>query len=180
LETNGYIDFSNIRLDTGSFIVNYMYWFMVVLLLAIFHGIIILLTKLECIKELEEEKMIKKTLVYIRKTFEFGVYFYILMATSLFIWLCVVNEIAGRRFDTILNICSYCVSFIVLIFLFVLMLFPVLMLELEYRAKVQTHNGEAAEEENTIIAKIWAHYRYGLRKTVASQLFYTTTQFKYL
>jgi hypothetical protein len=95
LETNGYIDLSNVRLDTGSFIVNYMYWFIVVILLGIFHGIIILLTELECIKELEEDKAIKKTLTSIRKTFEFGVYFYIVMATSLFTWICVVNEIAA-------------------------------------------------------------------------------------
>jgi hypothetical protein len=95
METNGYIDLSNVRLDTGSFIVNYMYWFFVVFLLGIFHGVVILLTKLECIKELEEDKAIRKTLKAIRKTFEFGVYFYIVMATSLFIWICVVNEVAA-------------------------------------------------------------------------------------
>jgi hypothetical protein len=182
LETNGYIDLSNIRLDTGSFIANYMYWFIVVLSLAIFHGVIILVTKLKFIKEKDEESKIKRTLMSIRKSYEFGVYFYIIMATSLFIWLCVVNEVAACRFDTILNIFSYFVSLIVLIFLFALMLFPVLMLALEFRANKKgtgTQDGEIDEKVKTIIDKIWTHYRYGLRKTIPSQLFYTTTQFKY-
>jgi hypothetical protein len=182
LETNGYIDLSNIRLDTGSFIANYMYWFIVVFLLVVFHGVIIIVTNLKFIKEKDEESKIKKTLMAIRRTYEFGVYFYIIMATSLFIWLCVVNEIAACRFDTILNICSYCISFIVLILLFALMMFPVLMLALEFRANrkgTATQDGEIDEEEKTVIDKIWTHYRYGLRKTVPSQLFYTTTQFKY-
>jgi hypothetical protein len=86
LESNGYKDLANVRIDTVSFFVNYIYWFFVVLLLAIFHGIVILLLKLKWIKK-EKNVRIKKTLKAIRKSFEFGVYFYMMMTISLFVWL---------------------------------------------------------------------------------------------
>jgi hypothetical protein len=87
LETNGYKDLSNVRLDTGSFLVNYIYWFFVVLLLVIFHGTVILLTKMKCVKKRDKNSRIKKTLKAIRKSFEYGVYFYLAMTISLFVWI---------------------------------------------------------------------------------------------
>ena len=182
LVSTGYKDLSNVRIDTGSFLVNYIYWFVVVLLLAIFHGIIILLTKLKCIKEREESSKIKKTLKAIRKAFEFSVYFYIVMAASLFVWLIIINEIASGNFDTGLNGFSFFVSLFMLIFLFAVMLFPVLMVMLESRASkvsADTQDEVTAEEEKSVIAKLWANYQYGLRKVVPAQLFYTTMQLKY-
>jgi hypothetical protein len=183
LETNGYIDLSNVRLDTGSFVVNYMYWFCFVILLGCFHGFIIFLTMLDCVRKRERGDKLKKILKYIRKSFEYGVYFYILMATSIFIWLCVVNELAAFKFKTFLNIGSLFVSLIVLFFMFAVMLFPLLMLKLESRANkigVDAQEEEKYEKEKTFIGKIWASYQFGVRKTTHARLFYTTLQFKYL
>jgi hypothetical protein len=95
LASNGYKDLSNIRLDSKSFLVNYIYWFFVVIFLIIFHGTVVLLTQLDCIKKREKDDNIKKALKAIRNAFEYGVYFYLTMATSLFIWICVVSEIAA-------------------------------------------------------------------------------------
>jgi hypothetical protein len=135
------------------------------------------------VEERDDNDKVKMTLMFIRKKLEFGVYFYVVMATSLFLWLCAVNEVAARRFDTILNICSYSVALFMLIFLFALMLFPVVMLFLESRVNkvdVRTNDEVAGGEEIAALSKIWDHYRYGLRKAILAQLFYTTTQLKYL
>jgi hypothetical protein len=56
------------------------------------------------------------------------------------------------------------------------------MVILESKAnKVNDENcDENHVEKKTFVDKIWAHYQYGLKKPIPAQLFYTTTQFKYL
>jgi hypothetical protein len=182
LASNGYKDLSNIRLDTKSFLVNYIYWFFVVIFLIIFHGTVVLLSQLDCIKKREFDDYIKKTLRAIRNAFEYGVYFYLTMATSLFIWICVMSEIAAGKMDTGLNGLSYLLSLFILVCLFAIMLFPVLMVTLEYNAKIasdETQDEIDEEKPKTFFAKIWTHYQYGVRKTIPAQLFYTTLQLKY-
>jgi hypothetical protein len=178
LASTGYKDLSNVRIDTGSFIVNYIYLLFAVLLLGVFHGVIFLLSKLNCIKQREEDDKIKKTLIAIRKAFEFGVYFYIMMTASLFVWLCVMNEIAAANFDTGFNIFSFAFSICVLGSLFGVMLFPVLMVIFRLRAK-QKDGNDSQDEDSTFFGKIWANYKYGLKETIPAQVFYTTLQFKF-
>lgn len=93
-----------------------------------------------------------------------------------------MNEIAAGRFDSGLNVFSYFVSLFVFIFLFVIMLFPVLMLRLEAKASrigAETHDEDKTDEKKTFIGKIWAHYQYGLRKSIPAKLFHSVMQFKY-
>jgi hypothetical protein len=177
LASTGYKDLSNVRLDSGSFLVNYIYLLLIVVLLGVFHVVIILLSKLNCIKKREEDDKIKKTLMAIRKAFEFGVYFYITMTASLFVWLCVINEIAAGNFGSGFDALSFFVSVIVLMSLFGVMLFPVLMVLLRHKAKRDGNDFQL--HEKTFFGKIWANYRYGLKETILAELFYATLQLKF-
>jgi hypothetical protein len=56
------------------------------------------------------------------------------------------------------------------------------MVTLQYKAnKTSDETQDEIDEEKpkTFFAKIWAHYQYGVRKTIPAQLFYTTMQLKY-
>jgi hypothetical protein len=62
------------------------------------------------------------------------------------------------------------------------MLFPVLMLRLESKASkivAENRDEEKNEEDKTFIGKIWAHYQYGLKKSIPAKLFHTIMQFKF-
>jgi hypothetical protein len=136
---------------------------------------------MDCHKKREEDDKMKNTLKAIRKAFEYGVYFYLMMAISMFVWICVMSEIAAANFKKGFSGASFLFSLVVIIFLFAVMLFPVLMVILEYRANKagDETDDEDHEEPKTFFGKIWAHYQYGLKKTIPAQLFYTTMQFKY-
>lgn len=103
------------------------------------------------------------------------------MVASLFIWLCVMNEIASGNFDTTLNGFSYIISLFALVLLVLQMLFPILMVYIERRRKVDEEDQvmEKTDEEKTILAKIIANYQFGFKKTILAQLFFTALQFKY-
>jgi hypothetical protein len=136
---------------------------------------------MDCHRKREEDDKMKKALKAIRKAFEYGVYFYLMMAISMFVWICVMSEIAAANLPNGFSAISFLFSVVVMFFLFAAMLFPVLKVILEYRAK--NHDDETDEEEGEdpklFFNKIWAHYKYGVKKTIPAQLFYTAMQFKY-
>jgi hypothetical protein len=140
---------------------------------------------MDCVRKREEDDKMKKALKAIRKAFEYGVYFYLMMAISMFAWINAMGEVAAVNLKNGFSAISFLFSLVVLIFLFAVMLFPVLKVILEYRAK--KHNDETDEEEQDnedeepklFFNKIWALYKYGVKKTIPAQLFYTAMQLKY-
>jgi hypothetical protein len=137
---------------------------------------------MDCIRKREEDDKMKKALMAIRKAFEYGVYFYLMMAISMFAWINAMSEIAAVNVKNGFSAISFVFSVVVIIFLFAAMLFPVLMVILEYRAKKhddETDEEDDEEEPKLFFGKIWAHYQYGVKKTIPAQLFYTAMQFKY-
>lgn len=170
LQATGYTNLSNIRLGNGSFLVNYIYWIILIPILILIHIIVWVIAN----SMKESEGKMGRCMRATKRAFEFAVYFYLLVFSSSFLFLVTVNEIAGGNLDTGVTSISFFMSLIVITVLFTMMAFPVLMAlkERSSPAAVSVEGMEAHASRN-FIQKIWANYKSGFKDTLLARIFYT-------
>lgn len=193
LNSKGYKSLSNINIDSGNFIANYIYLIILFFVLGFIHFIIFLLANVRYI-ELYPKHCITRTLLAIKSAFEFSVYFYLLIVTSMFLFLVALNDIAGGNFDTAFNLISFIVSLIVLALMFIMAATPIILILMKMQMKKNT-NEKDAEKENKdkrpiknvaltetqkwIFKKLWDSYMGGLRESIFAHIFYSLLLSKY-
>ena len=114
LASKGYKNLSNIGLKHASFLVTFIFFFIFLLLIVIFHILVILLDKIT--NQGEESVNCLKTL---RGYLEFGLYFYIIVFASPFMFLVSLNEIATFEIGSGFKAASYVFSMLSFLLLIV-------------------------------------------------------------
>lgn len=154
LDTKGYKSLSNVKFYNQSFLVNYIYWFMVLGIFIILHIITIVCSIL--FSKSKNSSLLKRFFVILRDVFEFHVYFKFLVYSSMFIFLVIVNEIAAANFDTNFNIFSFSLSMFVLAMLILFTVVPIPFLMRNRKQDLDLTN-EIQDKVANIIKRTWKH-----------------------
>ena len=165
--STGYKSLSNIGFSSGNFFVNYIYFFLVLLIMTIIH-LIVSLMKLLCSRKDPKSKW-KRCIYWMKRGFEFSWYLNLFIFASLFIFILSINDMAGRDTSTGLNIFSFILSIIFFILMIVLMLFPLLLL-----CKQQTKLLEISQDKDNLkgfFSKLTYNYMKGLKLTRGARLY---------
>lgn len=185
LNSKGYKSLSNINIDSGNFIANYIYLFILYIILGFIHLVVFLLTKLECISKYPE-KCISRTMVAIKNAFEFSVYFYLTIVASLFLFLVTLNDVAGGDFSTAFNGISFFVALIVLILLFIMAFVPVILILMSRLTDNNDDRKDKREEtdgmpknQGWFFTRLWITYMSGLRRNIFARVFYSVILAKF-
>ena len=164
------------RLPAGSFFVNYVYLWMFVGLLLIVHIGLIIVTCIPAVKQSDHGAW--DFVRAIRKSFEFSVYFYLMVFTLPFSFILTLNEFSAEYWETDLLTFSFFVSVFFFTLLILIGLLPVLFL-----FSKNLGLGEEDEEENawwkTFLKSIRAPFWNGIRDDKIARLFYTVVWAKY-
>lgn len=114
--SSGHVSLSNIGFSSGNFLVNYCYFFLLTFILVLIHIIVLCVLSLNCIKR--NKGCLGRCLRATKRAFEYGVYFYMIVFASLFIFLLTLNDIAEADFSTGLNGFSFVLSITTLTLIF--------------------------------------------------------------
>ena len=154
LASTGYKNLSNIGIKHGSLLVTFIFFFILLLIVITFHLIIFIIEKI--ISKGEESGNCLKTL---RGWMEFGLYFYIVVFTSPFMFLVSLNEIAAFEVGSGFKAVSYVFSVIIFCLLLLAAFLPIISL---------------------LKGKVEKHFFNGLRDSWRAKLFYTSVMIKFL
>jgi len=164
------------RLPAGSFFVNYVYLWMLVGILLLFHIGLIITTNIPAFRK--SSHGVCDFIRAIRRSFEFSVYFYLILFTLPFTFVLTLNEIPEKYFETGLLTLSFFVSLIFLIFLIIVGLLPILFI---FSQKIGLSDEEEEEDSwwQTLLKKLRAPLWNGIRENKIARLFYTVVFAKF-
>jgi hypothetical protein len=183
LSSKGYKSLSNVKIYNQSFLVNYIFWFIALAIVIILHILIFLCSKL--FSKSEEGSNCTRFWTKLRSVFEFHIYFHMLVYSSLFIFLVIVNEIAAANFNTKFNTFSfYCSSFVLVgLALFIVAPLPFLMKkqkEIDTVEDLRALPEDVKPKIETFGDKIWSTLTSGLKNTAFSRIYYQLLLLKFL
>ena len=154
LASKGYKNLSNIGLNHASFLITFMFFFIFLLLIIMLHLFIIWLDR-KISKGSDSENCLKKLRGYL----EYGVYFYIIVFASPFMFLVSLNEIAAFETSTGFRAFSFVFSLLSFLILIVVALLPVISMWMKKREK---------------------NFFSGLKESWKAKIFYTIVMVKFL
>lgn len=187
LNSKGYKSLSNINIDSGNFIANYIYLIILFFVLGFIHFIVFLLANLKYI-DMYPNNCIILTLIAIKNAFEFSVYFYLLIVASMFLFLVTLNDVTAGNFSTAFNLISFILSLLVLVLLFIMAIIPIVLILMKELTNNSNADKDMKKEDNIIqekqnlmlreaqkwlFNKLWNTYMGGLRKSIFAQVFYS-------
>ena len=123
-----------------------------------------------------------------KRAFEFRVYLYLFLYSSLFMFILTLNDVISCDFAEPLDIISFFVSIVTLIMLLCLMILPVGLIIKYWKPEGPESESESVNaiaekeegEEKSVLEDFWYSYTKGVKKKVLARLFYTVTMMKHL
>lgn len=168
----GFKPLRNLNFNNGNFMDEYIYLFMLLLVIGLFHAVFRLLIRN---RKFKEDTYTKRIVDFFKNILEFKLYIYLIFYTSLMTMTICWNQILGTDFSTVVNGIGYIIAIIWVIGIILLTALPT------YLARVlagsnKVVNGAVTEEtliENPKFIDIMrSSFVYGLKNTKASAYYY--------